>query len=43
MSVLHMIRAGHLKAEQYSKGTRWIINHEDIKRLDIPRQSGTDG
>ncbi|MER9355143.1 helix-turn-helix domain-containing protein [Mesorhizobium sp. M0514] len=35
MTVLRMIRAGDLKAEQYCKGTPWIIRHEDIEQLDI--------
>ncbi len=35
MAVLRMIRTGNLKAEQYSKGTPWIIRHEDIERADI--------
>jgi hypothetical protein len=43
MSVLRMIRAGHLEAEQYCKGTPWIIRHEDIEQLDIQRHSGRRG
>ncbi len=39
MTVLRMIRAGDLKAEQYCKGTPWIIRHEDMEQLDIQRHS----
>ncbi|WP_353682178.1 hypothetical protein [Mesorhizobium sp.] len=38
-----MIRAGGLKAEQYCKGTPWIIRLEDIEQLDIQRHSGRSG
>ncbi|MER9560265.1 hypothetical protein NKI92_34090 [Mesorhizobium sp. M0323] len=30
-----MIRAGHLPAEQYFKGTPWVIRGEDLVRSDI--------
>ncbi|RVP18958.1 recombinase family protein [Sinorhizobium meliloti] len=40
MTVLRMIRAGDLNAEQYCKGTPWIIRHEDIEQLDIQHHSG---
>ncbi|MEI9426204.1 helix-turn-helix domain-containing protein [Mesorhizobium sp. Cs1299R1N3] len=43
MTVLHMIHVGDLKAEQYCKGTPWIIRHEDIEQLDIQRHSGSSG
>lgn len=35
MTVLRMIRAGHLPAEQYCKGAPWVIRREDIDRPDI--------
>jgi excisionase family DNA binding protein len=35
MTVLRMIRAGHLPAVQYCKGTPWVIRREDIERPDI--------
>ncbi len=35
MTVLRMIRAGHLPAEQYCKGAPWVIRREDIERPDI--------
>ena len=35
MTVLRMIRAGYLPAEQYCKGTPWIIRREDLERSDI--------
>ncbi|WP_352618997.1 hypothetical protein [Mesorhizobium sp. M0323] len=35
MTVLRMIRAGHLPAEQYFKGTPWVIRGEDLVRSDI--------
>ena len=35
MTVLRMIRAGHLPAEQYCKGAPWIIRRSDIDRTDI--------
>ena len=35
MTVLRMIRAGHLPAEQYCKGAPWVIRREDIERPGI--------
>lgn len=35
MTVLRMIRAGHLPAEQYCKGAPWVIRRTDIDHPDI--------
>lgn len=35
MTVLRMIRAGHLPAEQYFKGTPWVIRGEELVRPEI--------
>ncbi|MER9319312.1 helix-turn-helix domain-containing protein [Mesorhizobium sp. M0659] len=35
MTVLRTIRAGHLPAEQYFKGTPWVIRGQDLVRPDI--------
>ena len=35
MTVLRMIRAGHLPAEQYCKGAPWVIKRADIDRSEI--------
>lgn len=43
MTVLRLIRTGNLKAEQYCKGTPWIIRHEDIERADIRTHSHKRG
>jgi hypothetical protein len=36
MTVLRMIRAGHLPATQYCKGTPWVIQC-DLERPDVQR------
>ncbi|MDR3403544.1 MAG: recombinase family protein, partial [Chthoniobacter sp.] len=43
MTVLRMIRAGRLPAEQYCKGAPWVIRRIDIERPDIQHyaKSGT--
>ena len=35
MTVLRMIRAGHLPAEQYCKGAPWVIRRNEIERPEI--------
>jgi excisionase family DNA binding protein len=37
MTVLRMIRAGHLPATQYCKGTPWVIRQCDLERPDVQR------
>ncbi|MER9203790.1 helix-turn-helix domain-containing protein [Mesorhizobium sp. M0933] len=41
MTVLRMIRAGHLPAEQYFKGTPWVIRGQDLVRPDIQHDANS--
>jgi excisionase family DNA binding protein len=37
MTVLRVMRAGHLPATQFCKGTPWVVRQRDLERSDVQR------